>query len=200
MPKNRLEAFTDGVIAIIITVMVLELTPPDGGSFSALWSLRYTFVIYLVSFLTLAVYWNNHHHLFQIVKSINGKVLWSNILFLLVISMFPFVTAWVGEHHIDSYAPEMTYGAVVLVTNIMFYFLIRSLIKASGTNSEINKLLGRGYNKPFISIAGNIVAVFFALVWPPLTIIIDSLLLLLWVIPERRIELHVARRNKEAQK
>lgn len=195
MTKNRLEAFTDGVVAIIITIMVLDLRPPESGNPAALWDLRYTFMAYLVSFLTLAVYWNNHHHLFQIVQRINGAVLWSNLLFLLAISMFPFATSWVGAHHIDSYAPEMLYGLVVLFTNIMFYVLIQCLIKASGTNSEIRKLLGQNYNKPLISIAVNIVAIGLAFVWPPLTIMIDTLLLLLWVVPERRIEIHIQKKS-----
>lgn len=194
MTKNRLEAFTDGVIAIIITIMVLELTPPAGGSFAALWGLRYRFLIYLVSFLTLAVYWNNHHHLFQVVKTIDGNVLWANIFFLFATSLFPFATAWVGEGHLGSFAPEMFYGAVVLLADGLFYVLILVLIHANGSNSAIRELLGRGYNKPLVSIGGAIVAIFAALIWPPLTLIIDTLLLLLWVVPERRIERHLTQR------
>lgn len=193
MPKQRLEAFTDAIFAIIITVMVLELHAPESGALSALWGLRHIFTIYLVSFLILAVYWNNHHHLFQIVRSIDGAVLWANTFFILFVSLFPFATAWVGENHVDSYGPEMLFGVIIFLMDAMFFVLIRTLIHADGTNPEIRKLVGRGYNKPYISMAGNLVAILLAFVWPPLTIIVDVLLLALWVLPERRIERHVTR-------
>ncbi|MCT2908700.1 DUF1211 domain-containing protein [Schleiferilactobacillus harbinensis] len=192
MPKQRMEAFTDAIFAIIITVIVLELHAPASGKFSALWSLRHTFAIYLASFLILAVYWNNHHHLFQIVRSIDGVVLWANTIFILFISLFPFATAWVGDNHVDSVAPEMLFGTVMLLMDAMFFVLVRTLIHADGENPEIRKLVGKGYNKPYISMIGNLAAIFLALVWPPLTVIVDTLLLLLWVLPERRIERHVA--------
>ncbi|WP_262315748.1 TMEM175 family protein [Lacticaseibacillus parakribbianus] len=195
MPKSRLEAFTDGVIAIIITIMVLELRPPVGGTFAALWGLRYAILIYLVSFFTLAVYWNNHHHLFLIVRRISGRVLWANVLFLFTISLFPFVTAWVGEHHVGAAAPEMTYGIVVAATNFAFYLLIRCLSAADQHNAAFAQLVGAGYYKPLVSVVGAVVAIGLALVWPPLTILVDTALLLLWVRPERRIEAHVAQKE-----
>lgn len=192
LPKQRMEAFTDAIFAIIITVMVLELHPPTSGQFSALWGLRHAFAIYLASFLILAVYWNNHHHLFQIVRSIDGTVLWVNTIFILVVSLFPFATAWVGDNHVDSVAPEMLFGTVMFLMDAMFFVLVRALIHADGENPEIRKLVGKGYNKPYISMAGNIVAIFLAFIWPPLTVIVDTLLLVLWVMPERRIERHVS--------
>ena len=94
MPKSRLEAFTDGVIAIIITIMVLDLHAPEAGSFAALWGMRSVFLIYLISFFTMAVYWNNHHHLFLLIKKINGRVLWANLAFLFAASLMPFATSW----------------------------------------------------------------------------------------------------------
>ncbi|WP_125705865.1 TMEM175 family protein [Lacticaseibacillus daqingensis] len=191
MPKGRLEAFTDGVIAIIITIMVLELRPPAGGTFAALWGLRYSLLIYLVSFFTLAVYWNNHHHLFLIVRKISGRVLWANVLFLFTISLFPFATAWVGEHHVGNAAPEMTYGIVVCATNAAFFLLIRCLSHADKTNHDFAQLVGRDYYKPVVSVLGSFGGIFAALIWPPLTIMINAALLLLWVQPERRIERHV---------
>lgn len=191
MGKNRVEAFTDGVIAIIITIMVLELAPPAGGTFAALAGLRDKFLIYIVSFFTLAIYWNNHHHLFQITKRIDGIVLWVNILFLFALSLFPFATAWVGDEHFGSFAPEMFYGMIVLLADVTYYLLTWALIHANGTNSAVHAVLGRGYYKPVITILGNVVAILLALVWPPLTIIIDALLLLLWLVPERRIERHL---------
>lgn len=191
MSKSRLEAFTDGVLAIIITIMVLELQPPSGGSFEALWALRFRLAIYFVSFFQVAVYWNNHHHLFLLVRRINGNVLWANILFLFFASLIPFVTAWVGENHLDSPAPEMTYGVVLLMASVAFYFLIQTVINADETNAEINKLLGKGYYKPIVTIGIIVLSIGAAWFWPPATIIINFLVLLLWVRPERRIERHV---------
>ncbi|KRN24866.1 TMEM175 family protein [Lacticaseibacillus camelliae] len=191
MPKNRLEAFTDGVIAIIITVMVLELHAPSSGTWAALWEMRGIFAIYFVSFFTLAVYWNNHHHLFLLVKRINGRVLWANILFLFAASFFPFATDWVGAAHVLARAPEMTYGIVVLATDVTYWLLIQTLIRADRHNAALRDLLGHGYYKPIVTIGGNVIAILAAFIWPTLTIIIDVLLLLLWVRPERRIEHHV---------
>ena len=105
MNKGRLEAFTDAVIAIILTILVLELQPPHSGSLASLWQLRGVFAIYLVSFLTLIVYWNNHHHLFQLVERIDWRVMWANSFFMLVVSMFPFATSWVGEGHVGTFGP-----------------------------------------------------------------------------------------------
>lgn len=191
MSKNRVEAFTDGVIAIIITIMVLELRPPAGGGFADLWGLRFEFLIYLVSFLTLAVYWNNHHHLFQIVKHVDGAVLWGNIAFLFATSLFPFATAWVGEHHVGAHAPELFYGFVVLLSDVAYYVLVQCLMRVNTKSNAVTVLLGRGYYKPLISIGVNIVALGLGALWAPLTIIVDTLLLLMWVIPERRIENHL---------
>ena len=191
MPKNRLEAFTDGVIAIIITIMVLELHAPSAGSWAALWQMRGIFAIYFVSFFTLAVYWNNHHHLFLLVKRINGRVLWANILFLFAASFFPFATDWVGATHVLARAPDRPAGLVVLATDDTSGGLIQALIRADRHNAALKDLLGQGYYKPIITIGGNVIAILAAFIWPSLTIIIDVLLLLLWVRPERRIEHHV---------
>ncbi|MFD1486133.1 TMEM175 family protein [Lacticaseibacillus baoqingensis] len=192
MSKNRVEAFTDGVIAIIITIMVLELRPPAGGSFQALWDLRFQFLIYLVSFITLAVYWNNHHHLFQVVKHVDGAVLWANVAFLFAVSLFPFATAWVGERHLKSIAPELFYGGVVLLADITYYLLVQCLLRVNTKSDAISHVLGRGYRKPLITIAGNVLALGLGWWWAPLTIIVDTLLLLVWVVPERRIEQHLS--------
>ena len=193
MSKNRVEAFTDGVIAIIITIMVLELRPPDGGTFAALWTLRYEFAIYLISFLTLGVYWNNHHHLFQIVENVDGLVLWSNTAFLFAVSLFPFATAWVGGHHVDAHMPEMFYGIVVLLADVTYYNLVVRLSRVNDETDAVTELLGSGYYKPIISIILNVIALGLGwLFWAPLTIAIDTVGLLLWVIPERRIERHLS--------
>jgi uncharacterized membrane protein len=150
MSKHRVEAFTDGVIAIIITIMVLELQAPAGGNFADLWALRYRFLIYFVSFLTMAVYWNNHHHLFQVVSHVDGLVLWSNIAFLFASSLFPFATAWVGAHHLTSFAPEMFYGGVVLLADLAYYALVQCLLRVNTRSNAVQKVLGKGYYKPLI--------------------------------------------------
>ncbi|WP_125581814.1 TMEM175 family protein [Lacticaseibacillus suibinensis] len=191
MPKSRLEAFTDGVIAIIITIMVLDLHAPEAGSFAALWGMRSVFLIYLISFFTMAVYWNNHHHLFLLIKKISDRVLWANLAFLFAASLMPFATSWVGAQHLDSYVPEMTYGVVMLLMDVTFWLLIRLLIHADRHNTALVGLLGEGYYKPLVTISGNVLAILLAFLWPPLTIIVDVALLALWAQPEKRIEHHV---------
>ncbi|MCX2454549.1 TMEM175 family protein [Lacticaseibacillus nasuensis] len=195
MPKNRLEAFTDGVVAIIITIMVLELTPPAGSSFTALWGLRDKFLIYLVSFVILAVYWNNHHHLLQLAKHIDGVVLWANVFFLFALSLFPFATAWIGEHLGTAVAPAVFYGAVMTLGNLAYYLLLLALIHANGRASAIQQTLGQDYYKPLVSIGGALVSTALAWVWPPIVVILNTGLLLLWVLPERRVERHINHRQ-----
>ncbi|MFD1433058.1 TMEM175 family protein [Lacticaseibacillus yichunensis] len=195
MSKQRLEAFTDGVIAIIITIMVLELRPPESGQLGALWGERYVFLIYAISFFNVAVYWNNHHHLFQIVKRVSGGVLWANMFFLFGLSLIPFVTSWVGANHVADYGPEMSYGIVILVIDIAYYILIRTLIRSDRRNQDIMSLVGRGYYKPIASIILNVVAIFAAFIWPTLTIILDMVTLLLWIKPEWRIEQHLQKND-----
>lgn len=168
MNKGRLEAFTDAVIAIILTILVLELNPPHSGSLASLWELRGVFGIYLVSFLTLMVYWNNHHHLFQLVKRIDWRVMWANSLFMLAISMFPFATSWVGEGHVDAFGPELIYGFVVLMANISYLLLVETLRRVNGPHSELAALYNRQHNwKAIGSIIIAFVAMILALLWPP---------------------------------
>ena len=186
MPKTRLEAFTDAVIAIIMTILVLDLAVPAQPTFAALWDLRFKFLIYILSFVSLAIYWNNHHHLFQISKIINGKILWYNMAFILFLSLFPFVTAWVDEHILER-APEITYGIVILLADIAYALLARALVKANGPDSEIAKALG-GYQKSKLTLciicAGLIIGIFV----PVAVIISVAASLVLWIIPEKRIE------------
>jgi uncharacterized membrane protein len=146
MNKSRLEAFTDAVIAIVMTILVLELDVPEEPTFTALWENRFQFFIYLVSFLTLAIYWNNHHHMFQASKHVSGKVLWLNILLILFQSIFPFTTAWMGEHVFER-APELTYGIVMLIVDIVWVFLARALAEENGPDSTIAKSLKKSGNK-----------------------------------------------------
>lgn len=146
MPKNRLEAFTDAVIAIIMTILVLELHEPNGDTWEALAALGYRFFIYIVSFIILAIYWNNHHHLFQVVHKINGRVLWANSFFVFALSLFPFATSWISEY-INSLAPEMTYGFVTLTANIAYYILAKELVKANKGHEKALKAMLNNYKK-----------------------------------------------------
>jgi uncharacterized membrane protein len=186
MNKARLEAFTDAVIAIVMTILVLELTTPKDGTFSALFELRYELFVYLISFITLAIYWNNHHHLFQISKHVSGDVLWCNVVLLLFLSLIPFTTAWVNDHLLDR-APELLYGSVMLGADLVWLVMARALVRENGRHSEVAKAL-KGFGKSYLSIGlvalGLIVGWFF----PPATIILCVVSLAPWVIPDRRIE------------
>lgn len=186
MSKTRLEAFTDAVIAIIMTILVLDFVVPAEPTFAALWSLRFKFLIYILSFVSLAIYWNNHHHLLQISTLVNGRVLWHNMAFILCLTFFPFTTAWVDEHLFDI-APEITYGVVILLADIAYLALARALVRANGEDSDVAKALC-GYRKSKITLV-IIVAGLIAGLFVPLAVIISIVLsLILWVIPDRRIE------------
>ena len=131
MGKGRLEAFSDGVIAILITIMVLELRPPVGADLTALLPLIPIFLSYVLSFVFLGIYWNNHHHLFQAVKQVNGRVLWANLHLLFWLSLIPFVTAWMGENNFAAW-PVALYGVVLLLAACAYYLLVRSLLSLHG--------------------------------------------------------------------
>lgn len=188
MGKSRMEAFTDGVIAIIITIMVLELKAPESGTFTALWDVRGSIGIYGFSFFVMAVYWINHHHLFSIVHKVTGGIIWLNMILMFFLSLFPFTSAWVIEGHFNSVAPEITYGVVILCANVVWHFIVQALIKSNGADSLIGKSLGEDYNKPLISIGMAALAVIVGIFLPIGVFIIDAVMLLLWVIPEKRIE------------
>ena len=138
MPKNRLEAFTDAVIAIIMTILVLELHEPSTDTWNALAALGYRFFIYIISFITLGIYWNNHHHLFQVVHKVNGRVLWANSFFLFSLSLFPFATSWISEYS-HSLVPEITYGVITLSANIAYYLLARELVNSDVSLKKLSK-------------------------------------------------------------
>jgi uncharacterized membrane protein len=186
MSKTRLEAFTDAVIAIVMTILVLELAAPEDGSFTALLELRYELLVYLVSFITLAIYWNNHHHLFQISKRVSGGVLWCNIVLLLFLSLIPFTTAWVNDHLLDR-APELLYGMVMLGADLVWLVMARFLVWENGRHSEVAKALKR-FGKSYLSIG--LVALGLVIGWffPLATLIFCVISLVPWVIPDRRIE------------
>ncbi|WP_164847990.1 TMEM175 family protein [Lacticaseibacillus hulanensis] len=196
MSESRLVAFTDGIIAIIITVMVLEFHTPEQTSFAALWALRHEFAVYLFSYLTLAVYWINHHHLFQVVDHVDTPVLWSNMLYLLTLSFFPFATAWLGSTRLTALVPAMFYGFVNLLADLGYAGLVWTLIYGNKKTGEPVKLYTGNLRKTLISLAANVVAMGSAFIWPPLVLIIDGVNTAVWAIPDRRIERHVTRRKK----
>lgn len=186
MTKNRLEAFTDGVLAIIITIMVLELKVPHGGDFEDLKPLLPVFGSYVLSFIYLAIYWNNHHHMMQTANHINGRIMWANMHLLFWLSLIPFVTGWMGENEFTS-ATVFLYGTVLFMAGIAYWILLRLIIKSHGKDSILAKALGKdikGNISPILYIIGILFA--FYNVWISGTVFI--LVAVMWLIPDRRIE------------
>ena len=186
MSKGRLEAFSDGVIAIIITVMVLELVPPSGSTFADLTTLWPHFASYLLSFILLGIYWNNHHHLLQVARTVNGTVLWANLHLLFWLSLFPFGTAWVGQSSFGP-VPVATYGLALLLAAFAYYILVQALVHSPGQAPELAAALGRDL-KGMISPILYLVAIPIALALPVLAVAIYALVAVIWIIPDRRME------------
>ena len=185
MEKNRLEAFSDGVLAIIITIMVLELKVPHGDGFAALKPLLPVFLSYVLSFLYVGIYWNNHHHLLKAVRRVNGAMMWANLHLLFWLSLFPFVTGWVGENQFTT-APTVLYGAVLLLAGIAYKILQTIIVAAEGCESKLAAAIGRDFKgtlSPALYALG--IAVSFFLPW--LAGCIYVLVALMWLIPDRRI-------------
>ncbi|MTD40334.1 DUF1211 domain-containing protein [Erwinia sp. CPCC 100877] len=187
MSKSRLEAFTDAVIAIVMTILVLELHQPQTDTLAGLIGVERKLFIYIISFVMLAIYWNNHHHMFQLVKTIDGRVLWANNFFIFTLTLVPFATAWVGDF-LDSLIPQLTYGVVTLLANCAYLLLTRALIYTNGEESKLSQLFRR-YNKAYFSIFLNIVGLVLGwLLHPYFVIILNIGILVMWIIPDRRIE------------
>ena len=186
MSKGRMEAFSDGVIAILITIMVLELRSPAGTDLAALLPLGPVFLSYVLSFALLGIYWNNHHHLLQAAKVVDGRVLLANLYLLFWLSLVPFATAWMGQ---DQFAPVPTaaYGFVSLMASFAYYFLVRALIACPGQAPQIAVALGRDV-KGKISPVVYTLAIPVALVLPMVALAMYAVVVLLWFVPDRRIE------------
>ena len=193
MSKGRLEAFSDGVIAILITIMVLELRVPRGTRWDALRPLLPVFLTYLLSFVFLGIYWNNHHHLLHAADRISGKVLWANLHLLFWLSLVPFVTGWMGENRFSS-LPTALYGVVLLLAAIAYYILQAAIISAQGPGSRLAAALGRDL-KGKISPVLYLVAIGFAFFNQWVSDALYVAVALLWLVPDRRIE---SRLGKEA--
>jgi len=186
MEKNRLEAFSDGVLAIIITIMVLELKVPHAAELSALEPVAPVFVSYLLSFIYVGIYWNNHHHLFQTTKHVSAGVLWANLHLLFWLSLFPFSMAWIGQNHIAP-TPSAAYGFVLLMAAVAYYVLQRAIIALQGSNSLLASALGRDW-KGKLSPLIYLTAIPLAFVSPWIANGLYAFAALLWLIPDRRIE------------
>ena len=186
MTKNRLEAFSDGVIAIIITIMVLELKVPHGEGFAALKPLLPVFLSYVLSFVYVGIYWNNHHHMFQSTRQVSGGILWANLHLLFWLSLFPFATGWVGENHFAP-MPTAAYGMVLLMAGMAYYVLQLTIIARQGPDSLLKKALGRDWKgklSPLLYLA----AIPLAFVQPWISNGIYLVVALMWFVPDRRIE------------
>lgn len=186
MNKSRLEAFSDGVLAIIITIMVLEFKVPSDTSIEAFLRLSHKFLSYILSFIYVAIYWNNHHHMMHTVKSVNGKILWANLHLLFWLSLIPFATAWIGEHHFASF-PMMFYGFILLMNGIAFNILQYQIICSHGKDSVLAKAVGKDY-KGKLSVILYIIAVILTKFYVPISGAIYILVALLWLVPDKRIE------------
>jgi len=186
MPTSRLEAFSDGVMAIIITIMVLTLKIPDGVEWSDLQPVASTLLAYVLSFIYVGIYWNNHHHLMYITKKVNGRILWANLHLLFWLSLLPFATGWLGVNYLDS-KPVAVYGFVLIMCAIAWKILAVAIIRSEGKESTLGKVYARDRKQNISTLlyaTGIICAFFFAIV----SLIMYIAVAALWIIPDRRIE------------
>ena len=186
MKPDRLNAFTDGVIAIIITIMVLELPTPKGGDFEALRPDLTLFGAYALSFINVGIYWNNHHHMLQSARRVNGRVLWANLFLLFWLSLFPFVIRWIGEAGITA-MPIAAFGMILLLAGLAYYILERALIAAEGAESAIANAVG-AKTKEWFSVAFYAAAIGLAFVSPWISVAIYVAVSAMWLVPDRRFE------------
>ena len=186
MSSARLEAFSDGVIAIIITIMILELKVPHGTEFSALVPVLPHFGVYVLSFVFLGIYWNNHHHMLHLTDRITGGVLWANLHLLFWLSLVPFVTAWMGENHFVP-VPTAVYGMVMLLNGVAYYILERVIIAAQGPECRLALAVGKDV-KGIASVVLYALAIVLAFVYPPIALAIYIVVAFMWLVPDPRIE------------
>jgi uncharacterized membrane protein len=186
MDKGRLEAFSDGVIAIIITIMVLELRSPEEVTLGALRPLIPIFLSYLLSFVFVGIYWNNHHHLFQAVENVNGRILWANLHLLFWLSLIPFITAWLGENPLAPW-PVAFYGFVLLLSAFAYFLLVQALLERHGRDSTLATALGSDF-KGKVSLLFYLLAIPLAFVTTWLAFALYVAVAIIWLIPDSRIE------------
>jgi len=186
MSKGRLEAFSDGVVAILITIMVLELNVPHGADLAALSELTPIFLSYVLSFVFLGIYWNNHHHLLQVAKHVNGNVLWANLHLLFWLSLIPFTTGWMGENNFAQ-LPVALYGVVLWTSGLAYYILAQTLISLHGNDSLLATALGRKI-KEIISLVCYTMAILVSFFNTGIALAIYVFVACIWLVPDKRIE------------
>jgi uncharacterized membrane protein len=182
MNKTRLENFTDAILAIAMTVMVLNIVAPTGDGFGDLWGMRYGFLVYGLSFFTLAVYWRNHHYIFAGERKISNNVLRLNTLLVFCLTLFPFITAWVGvEDNIFALAPELTFGIVALISNLCFAALDMAVAKSDNTQAIFSNM------RLAVTFAINLLSLALCFIFPPAVLIGRAIILVIWVIPPDKV-------------
>ena len=186
MGKSRLEAFSDGVLAVIITIMVLEMKAPQGADLAALSAVLPVFLTYVLSFIYIGIYWNNHHHMLNAVERIDGRSMWANLNLLFWLSLVPFVTGWMGENHFAA-VPTATYGVVLLMAAISYTLLQMSLVKANGRHAILAHAVGND-SKGKISIVFYVLGILLAFVHQAISDVLYAAVALIWFVPDRRIE------------
>jgi uncharacterized membrane protein len=195
MGTGRVEAFSDGVIAIIITIMVLEMKVPHGDDLRALIPLWPVFISYILSFINIGIYWNNHHHLMQSVNHVNGKVLWANIHLLFWLSLIPFTTGWMGENHFGTW-PVALYGIVLMMAGTAYYILSHSLILLHGKESTLAKAYGKD-TKGILSVIIYFAGIALSFINPWIGFALYASVAAIWLIPDRRIEKNLVKNGKD---
>lgn len=196
MGKNRLEAFSDGVLAIVITIMVLELKVVHDSSIEALTKIIPTFLSYVLSFIYIGIYWNNHHHLLHTLKKISGSILWANLHLLFWLSLIPFTTAWMGENNFAP-APAAIYGVVMLMAGIAFFILQQLIIASQGEDSILKKAVGKDL-KGKISPVLYVIAIPFAFWFQWISIGLYVFVAIIWLVPDKRIERVLLNEEKQS--
>ena len=186
MYKNRIEAFSDGVLAIVITIMVLEMKVPHGVSLNTLKPLIPVFLSYVLSFAYLGIYWNNHHHMLHTAEKVTGPILWANLHLLFWLSLIPFATGWMGENHFAA-IPTALYGVVLLMAGIAYLVLQKFIILSQGTESLLKKAIGGDWKGKF-SLTSYLIAVLIACKFPMVSIGLYVIVAVIWFVPDRRIE------------
>jgi uncharacterized membrane protein len=186
MTSGRLEAFTDGVIAIVITIMVLEIKVPEGSGFAALRALTPIFLAYVLSYVNVGIFWNNHHHMLHATERVDGNVLWANLLLLFWISLMPFAIRWMNEAHYRA-LPTAAYGVTLMMAAVAYVLLERTIVACNGSRSTLARAVGRD-KKGKLSVAMYAVSIPLAFLRPWIAITIYVLVALMWLVPDRRIE------------
>ncbi len=186
MKKSRVEAFSDGVLAIIITIMVLEIKVPHGAGLASIKPLLPVFFSYVLSFIYIGIYWNNHHHLFQAARQVNGRVLWANIFLLFWLSLVPFASGWMGENDFSTW-PVALYGFILFMNGVAYYILERLLIQLNGNDSVLGKAVGID-QKGILSVIIYLVAIGLAFVDSRISLALYAIVAVIWFIPDKRIE------------